>query len=149
MIAKIATIFVIMLLPVVLGDSFAQSQATDSDDTLFIFVQIIVRNSDGQLVTYLESYRIAIENLGALHEFLDSETKAGKDPVIDVGGQPFQLIKRLKTITFESDNVFATTSLSDSRDGSIVLLAHFDHDGFPVVKGDELTMIWTIIRPAP
>lgn len=149
MIAKIATIFVIMLLPVMLGDSFAQSQATDSDDTLFIFVQIIIRNSDGQLVTYLESHRIAIVNLEALNEFLDFETKSGKDPIIDVGGQPFQLIKRLKTITFESDTVLATTSLSDSIDDSVVLLAQFDHDGYPVVKGDELTMIWTIIRPAP
>lgn len=149
MIAKITTIFVIMLLPVMLGDSFAQSQATGNDDNIFIFVQIILRNSDGQLVTYLESYRTSIVNLEALHEFLDFETKSGKDPIIDVNGQPFQLIKRLKTITFESDTVLATTSLSDSKDDSIVLLANFDHDGYPVVKGDELKMIWTIIRPAP
>ena len=147
MIAKIATIFVIMLLPVVLDDSFAQSQATENDDTPYIFVQIIVRNSDGQLVTYLESYRISIVNSDALNEFLDFETKAGKDPVIDLNGQSFQLIKRSRLITFESDTVLATTSLSDSRDDSVVLLAHFDHDGYPVVKGDELTMIWTIIRP--
>ena len=68
--SKIATIFVKRLLPVLLDDSFAQSQATGNDDNLFIFVQIILRNSDGQLVTYLESYRIAIVNLDILDKHI-------------------------------------------------------------------------------
>ncbi len=43
--------------------NYSQAYQTDIKDGLFIFVQTTVRNSDGQLVTYLESSKFTDLNL--------------------------------------------------------------------------------------
>jgi len=127
-------------------NTYTQSQV-EFNNNLTIYAEIVVRNSEGQLVTYLESDRVVIENLEELHNVLDEETRAGTDPIIDVNGKINQLIKRSYLYNFETEIVYSTTSLSYDKDGFISRVIYWDHDGYPVDKDDKMTITWTILRP--
>ncbi len=125
--------------------SYAQTQ-TSLEKGIFISVQSELRNSDGQLITFLESSKFTNLNLPSLNDFLDFEASLGNDPVVTIDGKNYQVIQRTRTITFDSDNVIGSTNLSDNLDGAEILLARFAHDGLPVVFGDSLKSTWTFVR---
>ena len=129
--------------------SVSESDAlqTDIERGLFIFVQTTVRNSDGQLVTYLESSKFTDLNLKLLGPFLDFEASRGNDPIINIDGEQYQVIRRVQSKTFTSDDLVASTILSNNVDGKLVMLARFAHDGYPVTSGDTLESMWTFVRP--
>ena len=125
--------------------SYAQTQ-TSLEKGIFISVQSELRNSDGQLITFLESSKFTDLNLPALYDFLDFEASLGNDPVVTIDGKNYQVIQRTRTLTFDSDNVIGSTNLSDNLDGAEILLARFAHDGLPVVSGDTIQSTWTFVR---
>jgi len=136
--------FIFLLFP--LSNSFGTTQTVVGDD-VFIFVQTIVRNSDGQLVVYLESTKFTDLNLGAVKSFLDFEASRANDPIITIDGMQYQVIRRVQSQTFHTADLVASTILSDNVDNKSVSLARFAHDGYPVIPGDTLQSMWTFIRP--
>ncbi|MFB5608004.1 MAG: hypothetical protein ACE5RI_04495 [Candidatus Nitrosomaritimum yanchengensis] len=128
--------------------NYSQAVETDINKGLFIFVQSTIRNSDGQLVTYLESSKFTDLNLELLPPFLDFEASRGNDPIVTINGEEYQVIRRVQSKTFERDDLVASTILSNNVDGKLVMLARFAHDGYPVSSGDTLESMWTFIRPA-
>ena len=128
--------------------NYTQAYQTDIEKGLFIFVQSTIRNSDGQLVTYLESSKFTDLNLELLGPFLDFETARANDPTVTINEKEYQVIRRVQTKTFPSDDLVASTILSDTIDGKLTMLARFAHDGYPVSEGDTLESMWTFIRPA-
>ncbi len=132
---------------VIISASESEALQTDIEKGLFIFVQTTVRNSDGQLVTYLESSKFTDLRLELLGPFLDFEAARGNDPIIDIDGEQYQVIRRVQSKTFTSDDLVASTILSNTVDGKQVMLARFAHDGYPVTPGDTLESMWTFVRP--
>ena len=128
--------------------NYSQAVETDINKGLFIFVQSTIRNSDGQLVTYLESSKFTDLDLEQLPPFLDFEASRGNDPIVTINGEEYQVIRRVQSKTFERDDLVASTILSNNVDGKLTLLARFAHDGYPVSPGDTLESMWTFIRPA-
>ena len=128
--------------------NYTQAYQTNIEDGLFIFVQSTIRNSDGQLVTYLESSKFTDINLELLGTFLDYEASRGNDPIVTINGEEYQVIRRVQSKTFPSEDLVASTILSDTIDGKLTMLARFAHDGYPVSPGDTLESMWTFIRPA-
>jgi hypothetical protein len=130
--------------------SFAQSSANlsefFSDRDTFVFVQTLLENSDGNVVTYLTSDKFTDLNKAALQKLLDKEV-SDKDPIIEINGEKFQVIKRKLTITYDKENVIASTILADSTEGVLTTVARFAHDGYPIVEGDKVHSIWTFLRP--
>ena len=126
----------------------SQAVETDINKGLFIFVQSTIRNSDGQLVTYLESTKFTDLDLETFPSFLDFEASRGNDPIVTINGEEYQVIRRVQSKTFEKDDLVASTILSNNVDGKLSLLARFAHDGYPVSAGDTLESMWTFIRPA-
>jgi len=129
------------------GYSYAQSLPSPDkpapDYFLYIFVQGILRNSEGQLVTYLEYDKMIDVDFKLLDTFLD-EASLGNDPVITINGQKFQVIIRELVTKIDSVYLLGSTPLKDSQTNvTVVTLAH---DGFLVVPGDELTTFWTFFR---
>ncbi len=125
--------------------SFAQTQ-TSLDDGLYINVQSELRNSNGQLVSFLESSKFTDLDVHSLYNFLDFEVSVGDDPIVIIDGKKFQIIQRTTILTFDSENVIGSTNLSDNLDGQEIHLARFAHDGLPVVPGDTLQSTWTFVR---
>ncbi len=128
--------------------NYTQAFQTEIGDDLFVFVQTTIRNSDGQLVTYLESSKFTDLNLELLGPFLDSEAARGDDPIVTINGEEYQVIRRVQSKIFPSDDLVASTLLSNVVDGKLTMLARFAHDGYPVSEGDTLQSMWTFIRPA-
>ena len=141
----------ILLLGVIVLAIFGFTDALAFDthigDDVFIMVQTSLRDSDGHLVTYLESTKFTYLDKPALESFLDYEASRGNNPVITLDGQKYQIIRRAQEITLISDNVVASTILSDNVNGNITLLARFAHDGYPAIPGDKIESIWTFVRP--
>jgi len=128
-----------------MSNSFGAYQSELGDD-VFIFVQTTVRNSDGVLITYLESSKFTDLNKPGLESFLNFEASRGADPLITIDGQNYQVIRRVKSQSFSSDGLVSSTILSDITDEKSVVLARFAHDGYPVVSGDTLESVWTFVR---
>jgi len=127
--------------------NYTQAYQTEIGDDLFIFVQTTIRNSDGQLVTYLESSKFTNLDLELLGPFLDFEAGRGDDPTVTINEEEYQVIRRVQSKTFPRDDLVASTILSDVVDGKLTMLARFAHDGYPVSEGDTLQSMWTFIRP--
>jgi len=132
------------------GYSHAQSSMLEtrslSEYGIFIYVQTLIRNSDGQLVTYLGSSSFTNLDINALKILLDTEATAD-DPVFTIDDRKFQLIKREKTLPQQKENGIASTLLYHTKDGKTSLVARFAHDGYRIIEGDTVTSIWTFIRP--
>ena len=69
-----------------------------SDVNTFVFVQTLLENSDGEVITYLTSDKFTDLNTEALKKLLDKEVSE-KDPIIEINDEKFQVIKRKLTIT--------------------------------------------------
>lgn len=135
-----------LLLLIPISNSFGISQ-TNFDDGIFVFVQTTLRNSDGTLVVYLESTKFTDLNLTGLNSFLDFEASLGNDPTIMIDGKQFQVIRRVQSQSFNSEELVASTILSDVIDNKPTVLARFAHDGYATLSGDTLELMWTFIRP--
>jgi len=136
--------FAFLLFP--MSNSFGAYQ-TELGDSVFIFVQSTVRNSDGVLVAYLESSKFTDLNKLGLESFLDFEALRGNDPIVAIDGQNYQVIRRVQSQSFDSEGLVASTILSDNIEGKPTILARFAHDGYPVISGDTLESMWTFVRP--
>ncbi len=115
---------------------------------MFILVQSTLRDSGGALVAYTESTKFTSINGPALDSFLDFEASRRSDPVVSIGGDDYQVIRRAQVQAFDSYGLVASTNLSDSLDGGVTHLVRFAHDGYPTAPGDTLESIWTFLRPA-
>jgi len=142
--------FFIILIASFANYSYAQSSTPQIqplyEKKTFIFVQTFVHNSYGQLVTYLGSDKFSSVNRIALKNLLDFE-ESENDPVINLYGKKFQVIKRQLTIPYELENVIASTIIAHSTNGTLSMVARFAHDGYPLIPGDKVTTVWTFIRP--
>ncbi len=129
--------------------SYAQSQSSKipiPQYGVFIFVQTIVKNSEGQIVTYLASDKFTDVKTESLNFLLDSEANE-KDPVVTIGDNKYQVIKRKQTIDYDKKNVIASTIMAHTQNDDLIHVARFAHDGYPIVEGDRVVSIWTFIRP--
>ena len=110
------------------------------------FVQTFLYNSDGQLITYLASDKFSDLNLGALNMLLNSEAKEN-DPIITINDKEFQIIQRQLTITYDKDNVIASTIMAHTINDTLTMVIRFAHDGYPIKEGEKVVSVWTFIRP--
>ncbi len=85
-------------------------------------------------------------NTVVLQKLLEKEASE-MDPIIEINGEKFQVIKRKLSITYDKENVIASTILADSTEGALTTVARFAHDGYPIVEGDKVHSIWTFLRP--
>jgi len=127
--------------------NLTQGYETSLEEGLFIFVQTTLRNSDGQLIAYLESSKFTDLNFEAVGPFLDHETSRGNDPIVEIDGEKYQVIRRVQSNTVTSEDLGASTILSWEDEGNIVLIARFAHDGYPIIPGDKVHSIWTFVKP--
>ncbi len=133
-----------------IGHSDAQSSIPSndflSDTEIFVFVQTIVKNSDGQLVTYLTSDKFSNLDQDKLQTLLENEDSEG-DPINTIDSQKFQVTQRFQKLQILEENVIASTLIAQKQNDDLIKVARFAHDGYPIVEGDEVFSVWTFIRP--
>ena len=121
------------------GNSYAQVYSQEDPSLYDVSLQLQLRNSEGQLITYIEPTTMYISNIKLVHEFLD--TKENKK-IIEKDGEIFEVIQYEQTFRFSETKQIATLQLWYQND--YVLL--FRHDGYLTAPGDTLDASWKIIR---
>ena len=116
-------------------------------DAPYIFVQIIHKDSDGNLLAYLQSDRVTDANLTALNDMLDHESAREIDPTYQKDGNIFQVITRENILNFDSPELYASTSLIQPVNDEQVVVLRLPHDGLRVLPGDTVKVIWIFSRP--
>ncbi|NHH98153.1 hypothetical protein DYY66_1071 [Candidatus Nitrosotalea sp. FS] len=132
----------------VLMVSFSNSYAQTPQNNIAIHVQIKVENSDGALVSYLETDKVIITDYASLNSLLDTNAPILHKKIVMFGDQKYELIKATDVLVHTSPTIVSENFVSADSGNSHEILALADHDGYPVVKGDKVTTYWTILRPA-
>ena len=132
----------------VLMVSFSNSYAQTPQNNIAIHVQIKVENSDGALVSYLETDKVIITDYANLNALLDTNAPVLHKKIVMLGDQKYELIKATDVLVHSSPTIVSENFISANTANSQEILALADHDGYPVVKGDKVTTYWTILRPA-
>jgi len=139
------TFIIALLCPFLIENSYGQTLQESSNTTFIIFVQTQIRNSDNQLIAYLEADKeIIILEPALLNNFLDSRTPIS---TLTSRGEKFEIIRvDVQKMITESDTI-SKTALATIVDDRPTVMAYSDHDGYPIVLGDTVTSSWVIIRP--
>jgi len=126
-----------------IGESYAQSENAPQEDPSLheVSLQLQLRNSDGQLVTYIEPTTMYIKNINMVHEFLDTKESYNKK-IIEKDGEKLESIQYELTYSFSETKQIATVGIVYKNE--FILL--FRHDGFLTAPGDTLDASWKIVR---
>jgi len=137
------------IIALVLMVSFTCSYAQTPQNNIAIQVQIKVENSDGALVSYLETNKVIIHDYANLNALLDTDAPILHKKIVTLGDQKYEMIRATDVRVHTSPTIVSENFISAEGGGkSQEILALADHDGYPVVKGDKVTTYWTILRPA-
>ena len=123
-----------------------------TNSSLTVHVEVEVRNSENQLVSYAEYSDITYSDLDLTYAYLDSlpvkETivKDGKKFDVLIATEQFP---QGEYAVVSTDSITSKVSATHSNplDYGILTIFYTNHDGIPVDKGDVYTSVWTIIRP--
>jgi hypothetical protein len=122
------------------GNSYGQTDEAPQEDPSLpeVSLQLQLRNSDGQLVTYIEPTTMYILNIKLVHEFLD--TKENK--IVEKDGEMFEVIQYKQTFRLDDTAQYATYGMSYKGDFPLL----FRHDAYLSAPGDTLDVFWKIVR---
>jgi len=139
-------IFSVLLLGTVfIGTSYGQiliPYPTSDPSIPEISMQVVVRNSDGQLIAYFEPTLWYIDNLPGLHKFLDTKEKS----LLEKGGKQLEQFQFEQIYYFHKNNSGQITTEPLYFNNHEVLSPR--HDGIVMKPGDTITVYWKIIRVA-
>jgi len=122
-------------------ESYAQTQSAPNEDPSLheVSLQLQLRNSEGQLITYIDPSTMYVKDIKMVHEFLD--TKENKK-IIEKDGETFEVIQYEQIFRFSETKQIATLGMV-YKDSFILL---FRIDGFLTAPGDTLDASWKITR---
>ena len=137
-------IFSIIVFSVFSTEVFAQPVLRD--DIFSMFIQVTLRNSDGELVTYMESDKLVNVDRKIINDSLDHISSSVEIPIFELNNVKFQVFI-VETITeFDSSTMYANAFYNVTIDEQTYSAAKFHFDSFLTSPGDESTVIWTIAR---
>jgi len=139
---KILIFLLIFVISITLvGESYAQRQAYPQEDpSLYeVSLQLHLRNSEGQLITYIEPTTMYISNIKLVHEYLD--TKENKK-FIEKDGITLESIQYEQIFRFSETKQIATLGMVYKD----LFVLSFRHDAYLTAPGDTLDASWKIVR---
>ena len=132
----------VLFVSLLVVNSYAQFAPREHHSLYDVSLQIIIRDSNGNLVAYVEPDLMFIRNVYLTHEFLDS--KDDKTTIM-IDGKNYEQIQFKKTEYF-SEKKQITAYDFHHKDVNII---RFMHDGYISQPGDVLTLSAKIIRTIP
>ena len=143
-ISYVLCIFSIIVFSVFSTEVFAQP--VPGDDIFYMFVQVSLRNSDGDLVAYMESDKLFDVDKKIIGDSLDYFSSSMEIPIFQLNDVKFQVFI-VETVTeFDSSTMFANAYYNVTIDEQTHPAARFQFDGFLTSPGDEITAIWTFAK---
>ena len=135
----IAIFFVLVFFTFFIEDSYGNVAPREHHSLPEVSLQLSLRNSDDQLVAYVEPTLMYVRNISGIHEFLDG---INNKTLITKDGKNYEILEFERKEHFKSIGQIAGYGLVYK--GDIVL--QFRHDGYIASPGDTLTIHWKITR---
>ena len=142
----------ILFIPV----SFASTENIEfskaSDGTsVYLFVQIIHRDSDGNLLAFIQSDRMTFLNPDLLNYYVNQKGMAKTVMSSDPNGPYFEIYGEKFTITQQIKNITASTFFVieyETNEGERVqeIAARFGHEGLMLSPGDIVATVWNFAK---
>ena len=130
--------------------SFAQLADHTFDTSIeegqvYIILQIQIRDSNQNLVGYIETDRVTVLNFEELSQILDDMSANPENTkILTINDKKYEVITGVGNAEYVADT---TVSLSGiTNDGETLVYANYG--GFPVKSGDSVLTTWTMVRPA-
>lgn len=148
---------ILLALPVLLvlgmssfGISFAQTSGPQQpqQQLLGIYAQIVITDSSGNLVSYLETSNVRIGDPTQFNQIIDENMGQFKKTVVSTSSGDVEILQVNDTLVHQSPTIVSLNLISLKTPAGPKTLVVADHDGFPVVPGDRMTTYWTIVRTA-
>ena len=141
---QISALVIASVLLLSTGSSFAQN-TVPQNRLIGIYAQIVVHDLAGNLVAYLETDRVKVAFPDEFNKLVDQHIGMFKRNVISVAGQDIEILQINKSRIHQLPTVVSLEliTLNETNGKSLVVA---DHDGYPVVPGDNVTIYWTITR---
>ena len=125
---------------------FEDVKAKQSEEFPQVLLQLQIRNSEGQLVSYVEGTKIIKIQPILLNNYLDEKPNK---KIIVKEGKKYELIQwQGRTETFDKVHAHTIFNLWTQIDGAWVSPLGIIHNTYQVMPGDTITVYWTIIRPS-
>ena len=144
-VSYVLCIFSIIVFSIFSSEAFAQTSQPE-DNIFTIFVQVTLRNSDGDLVTYMESSKLYNVDKKIISDSLDHISSSVKIPIFELNDYKFQVFIIESTTEFDSNTMYANVYYNVDIDEQTYTAARFSFDSFLTSPGDEATAVWTIAR---
>ena len=144
-VSYVLCIFSIIVFSIFSSEAFAQTSQPE-DNIFTIFVQVTLRNSDGDLVTYMESSKLYNVDKKIISDSLDHISSSVKIPIFELNDYRFQVFIIESTTEFDSNTMYANVYYNVDIDEQTYTAARFSFDSFLTSPGDEATAVWTIAR---
>ena len=112
---------------------------------LYIIAQIQIRDSNQNLVGYIETDRIIVLNFEELSLILDDmSTNPENTKTLTINDKKYEVITGVGNAQYTSDTNVSLSAITN--DGESLVYANYD--GFLVRSGDLVFTTWTMVRPA-
>ena len=119
---------------------------TASAETPYIFVQIIPKDHNGNVLGLFQLDKVTRLNHSALDDILDFEFSLNTDSVYQLDDKKIQVIIRENTDNYTSSKLITNTSIMANTENGIEEALRFSHDGYMVSPGESVTTIWYFVR---
>ena len=143
-VSYVLCIFSIIIFSAFTSEAFAQ--ISNPDDIFFIFIQVTLRDSDGHLITYMESNKLVNIDKKIINDSLDHLSSYMEIPIFELNDTKFQVFIIETTTEFDSNTMYANAFYDVTIDEQTYSAAKFQFDSFLTSPGDESTVVWTIAR---
>ena len=144
-VSYVLCIFSIIVFSIFSSEAFAQTSQPE-DNIFTMFVQVTVRNSDGDLITYMESSKLYDVDKKIINDSLDYISSSGEIPIFQLNDTKFQVFIIQTTTEFDSYTMYTNAFYNVTIDEQTYSAARFTFDSYLTSPGDEATVYWTIAR---
>jgi len=130
--------------------SFAQLadhtfETSIEEGQIYIIVQIQIRDSNQNLVGYIETDRITVQNLDELSKILDDmSTNSKNTKIITIDDKKYQVIVVEDDAKHLFDAFLSISHITNAGES----IVYVNYDGFQIRAGDIVITTWTMVRPA-
>ena len=153
-VSYVLCIFSIIVFSIFSSEAFAQeriyvgieSKTQPEDNIFFMFIQVTLRNSDGGLVTYMESNKLIDVDKKIINDSLDYFSSSMEIPIFELNDKKFQVFIIETTTEFDSNTMYASAYYNVTINEQSHSAATFLFDSFLTSPGDEVTAVWTFAR---
>jgi len=139
-------IFVMFLSIIFVGNSYGQtkesSNNTEAATKSVVFMQILVHDSNGQLVGYSEGQ----PQIFYLDYLIKQIEPLSNKTIIKQGEKSFELMQYQEKILLDKAQTSGAYFFIYPIDGDMKTLLYFHHDSFHLLPGDTATILYTVTR---